>query len=171
MIHGNKIAKYAIQNYTSIFSMQKAVVHIHKVTDTEDCEYCDRTDTVIHYFFTCPRNNIFWQSFVNWWAKMNDMNTEWTLTKQDAMMGIWKTEKCDQSKIVMINYCLLLAKWIIHRCKVRNKEPTMYEFLCELRMRLNVENLSIFLIVMENPGNSETDSNCQMNQYNILVAS
>ena len=59
--------------------------------------------------------------------------------QKDAILGVWDTNKCEKSKVTMLNYCLLLAKWIIHRCKIRKQEPTLYEFLVELRLRLDVE--------------------------------
>ena len=140
---------YNVSRETKLQSMQFKILHrifpckrwlfVHKVTETENCEECDRTDTLVHYFFTCPANHRFWQSFVNWWSNINCFNSKWTLTQQDAILGIWKTDRCEKSKIVMINYCMLLAKWIIHRCKIRKTEPSLYEFLTELRMKLDIE--------------------------------
>jgi hypothetical protein len=39
---------------------------IWKIKDSDKCDYCDESDTIEHFFVTCDKSKIFWNSVLKW---------------------------------------------------------------------------------------------------------
>ncbi len=106
-----------------------------KIKPSSLCQHCGVQDDIIHYFVDCDRVVYFWESVIEWWEQMHDHKCQLTLNGLNIIFGILDpTQTADA-----LNFCLLLAKWYIFRCKYLDQYIFFYSFLSELKNRLIIE--------------------------------
>jgi hypothetical protein len=104
-----------------------------KRSDTDTCNWCQKLDDTMHYFVTCSHRTPFWNSFTTWCQNLLEEDINFTVI--DVLVGILTKD----TKYVVINACLLLAKWRIYKDKLNNSDTFFYKFLCELKYYINIE--------------------------------
>ena len=70
---------------------------------------------------------------MNWWNTMTNSATY--LDKRSAITGFIGMDP----NLETLNACLLLAKWHIYKCNLKESHPYFYNFLCDLKQHLNIE--------------------------------
>jgi hypothetical protein len=121
--------------YKLLFSLLPCNLYINRIkkSDTDRCHHCNKLDDTAHYLFECPRVVPFWNAFMNWWNTMTVSATY--LDKRSAITGfVGKDPSFDT-----LNACLLLAKWHIFKCNLKESKPFFYNFLCDLKQHLFIE--------------------------------
>jgi hypothetical protein len=121
--------------YKSLFSLIPCNLYLKRInrSDTDKCHTCNKLDDTAHYLFECRRVVPFWNSFMDWWNAMTNGATY--LDKRSAITGfVGKDPHVDT-----LNACLLLAKWHIYKCNLKESQPFFYNFLCDLKQHLQIE--------------------------------
>lgn len=111
-----------------------------KVKETARCNYCPRDDTIVHFFIECPKVQEFWVQLSNWLDRnggAGKMNIQ-KLDKAQMLFGILAKSEA----VKRLNFIMIAARAYIYRVRLfyENKLDT-YEFLMELKNRLNVRKL------------------------------
>ena len=111
---------YDIQNLFFIFLTKI------KLKDNEQCTfYQNDREPLIHLFWTCGISSLFWQGFKQWGINRGELPNISNLTPC-LILGL------KQNKNESINFNLLIARFFIWTCKMRNISP-------------KIENVSPFL--------------------------
>mgnify|MGYP007113693739 CR=1 FL=1 len=117
-----------------------------KITDTPECSFCEREDTIIHHLVACESVSYFWNSFLRWWNSIGYPQIQ-ELTFADVIFGFPLCR--EEGKI--LNVCILLCKKIIIPNKRNRKKPFFCDFLVELNNYIQIEkgihvnNFSLFM--------------------------
>ena len=98
--------------------------------------YCTspETDSIKHYLITCELASRFWQSVVTWWNKMETSMLN-PLVEENILLGFPGTTNED----IVLNFCLILAKYYIYNSKRNQKQIVFLGFLKMLKHKLVVE--------------------------------
>ncbi len=88
--------------------MVKKTIKI-KLQDT--CSFCLSKHRITHFFIDCKSLLFFWKSWVKWWENITNFN----IRKEDhihesILFGFAVTS----DGVIVINYCLLYAKYYIY---------------------------------------------------------
>jgi hypothetical protein len=104
-------------------------------SDSDKCNFCDKIDDTLHYFFECKEVRLFWKGLKNWWNAMMNNNLE--INKTNSVIGIMgKNELKDK-----LNAVLQLARWYIYTEKLNIQQPFLYKFLCQLKYKIKLEKI------------------------------
>jgi hypothetical protein len=118
--------------YKILFNLVPCNLYLKRIkkSDTDKCAECQELDDIVHYFCECPPVRYFWNSFIQWWNRVN--NTNVSLDAGDILLGIVD----DLNKNELINACILLAKWHIYKKNLNASQIFFYNFLCDLRYHI-----------------------------------
>jgi len=110
-----------------------------KIFDTDICSYhycnSNEKDTIHHYLIACPPVSAFWNSFVTWWNTTLDLLKLCPLSEENIILGFPGSSHED----IVINYCLILAKFYIYTCKRNQTSIFFLSFLRILKNKLTIE--------------------------------
>ena len=100
------------------------------IKDTDKCSFCeDEPESLIHLFWSCKKTSSFWNSLTNWLllCGINDqnfwLNCAVALGLTPSLPGV----------MCLINFCLLIARYLIWKCKYNQKLPDLLGFICLLK--------------------------------------
>ena len=121
--------------YKLLYNLIPCNLYLKRINknDTDKCNWCQELDDTMHFFATCKHLTPFWNSFATWCQTLLEEDTNFTAT--DILVGILTKD----TKYVVINACLLLAKWRIYKDKLNSSDTFFYKFLCELKYYINIE--------------------------------
>jgi hypothetical protein len=88
---------------------------IWKIKPTDQCDYCQESDTIEHHLVECKASDNFWKRVFNWWAA--NIKTWFQVDTYEIIFGIPN----ERSEIIVnqLNYIILLGKYFIYK-KRRN---------------------------------------------------
>jgi hypothetical protein len=96
-----------------------------KIETDNRCTYCQKEDTIEHFFLKWERNNLFWQEILEWWKNETDTNIQ--LQTYEILFGLPNDE---QDPILnQLNYILQMARYYIYKCNVSKQETNLVELL------------------------------------------
>ena len=122
---------------TKVLEMQLKIAHKIYATDsfvsnfddtvTKECKTCNVKNNIIHWFFECSLLKHFLRLFQNW-LNLN-VNIDMKLECLTMLFGY------SNDKMFLANYCILQAKWYIHKTRQKYKEPAQlyFFFICFLQ--------------------------------------
>ena len=99
------------------------------------CDFCKDSDTIELFFYNCKHIKSFWSKFEDWWNGFSQI-ANINLNLAGVILGIVQVDSVMNSQL---NYCLLLAKQLIYRCRHAGKKVGLIEFLINLKNHLIVE--------------------------------
>ena len=109
-----------------------------KIVESDKCtyRYCEghETDTIIHYLVGCKLVQNFWQSFVAWWNAMN-FSKLYPLVEENIILGF----PCVTNEDIILNFCIILAKYHIYTAKRNQNIVFFLDYLKELKHKLVIE--------------------------------
>lgn len=111
-------------------------LHNIRIRQDDNCSFCvpPVSDTLQHFFFSCPKSATFWTAVCLWLATQTDFHI--AISEKEFMLGVQK--EIPQSK--QINLLVLLVKHFIFRQKLFYKANLdLTHFLRELKQKLAVE--------------------------------
>lgn len=104
-------------------------------SDTDQCEYCNKKDSISHFLFTCNKVQRFWTTLCTWFAQVDNVYLD-RLSLKEKVFGIAKD--CHKSRI--INTVLIHVRYFIHRQKLfYDGQLKLTQWLREFRKALKVE--------------------------------
>ena len=101
------------------------------------CSFCSKApENIIHLFWYCPKVSFFWRVLT---VKL----LECELIPHDYLkdIAIFLGLKPDTTKFALqLNFCFLIARHYIWRCKTSNKVPQLNMFLAVLKSQFKIES-------------------------------
>jgi hypothetical protein len=105
-----------------------------KILTNANCRFCNKIETIEHYFYECNKTLDFWNILKTWWNNFK-LIIKTTITEKEVILG-----SLEDSKYTKIFNCILLiAKGTIYNNKSNNKQPDFYNFLVQLKFYLKIE--------------------------------
>ena len=106
------------------------------------CNLCNdnEIDTLEHYFFHCPSLGKFWRNFKTWWTQVTRVNIN--LGILDILLGVPNYN--NDTLIDALNFCILFAKYFIHKNKKENQGTSLEEYKQLLKKRLDTEKYILY---------------------------
>ena len=141
---------YLVTRDTKIQSLQYKILHrffpcrywLSKWNNDADefCEWCSVVDNLEHYFTHCLISKSFWSSVFNWFKAVTAVSIK--LSDHEILFGIENNEK--DNILFLLNFVILQGKFFIVKCKNYKTNPSLLEFLRELKLNLQIErNIAI----------------------------
>jgi len=140
---------FCISRETKLQSFQYRLIHRiipsrkrlfdMKIVESPACVFCDNAvDNIVHFMLFCPKTQVFWQSFFEWWNRLSDVKIplDYVDLEESIIFGF----QLDDDPFLVLNYCALIAKYYIYRQKLfHDNNVDFYEYLCELKFKLQIE--------------------------------
>ena len=104
-----------------------------KIIDSPNCNYCNFSDTIEHYFYECERVSKFWKKISLWLKDITEVTIDTTML--EILFGIF-TEN-DYS--YLCNYIILKGKVFICNKNKTESELFLLEFLNKLKYDIFLE--------------------------------
>ena len=105
------------------------------IKDDYACNWCGDPEDLVHFYVNCAFVQKFWNSFVDWLTYIYPHYQLIPLTGKDILLGRQDaTEFCE-----IINYLLVLAKFMIRRMHFTDAKPNIFEYIKLLKMYLITE--------------------------------
>lgn len=103
-----------------------------RVFETDECPYCQATDTISHFFLECPNTLAFWENIYRWTSCIEDLHMD-SLSEKETLLGV----PFNRPKSKTINTLLFLVKYYMHRQKLfHSGELSLIQWLQEFKARL-----------------------------------
>ena len=127
-----------------------------KIVQTPLCNSCKVNDTIEHHLFSCRDSKKLWDGIENWLR--DNLSIGYKLTECEILFGIPISNTVD---LDIMNFLILMGKQYINKQKTGKKEIYFFEFLNQIRSKLEIIITSNLILDREN-------SEWQNNLYNIL---
>lgn len=97
-----------------------------------NCSFCDvHPETLLHLFWHYEFVKMFWKDLIRF--VIDHIDVEFSLYMEHVLVGFNNVKhKIDQYYI--INLIIMLAKFYIHKCKVKKSIPLFMAFEIEIKM-------------------------------------
>lgn len=106
-----------------------------RIKEADWCPYCDETDTITHFLFSCAKVRPFWQAICQWFLQADNLYLD-RISTEEFMWGVAGSARGAS----IINTITLLTKYYVYRQKLYyNRELCLLQWLAELRTRLRTE--------------------------------
>lgn len=106
-----------------------------RITDTDECKFCQAKDSVPHFLSTCEIVKPFWESLGSWFNRADDLYLD-QLTTKEIIFGLPK----DHHRSSVINPILAYSQYYIHRQKLfHGGKLDLIQWLSEFREKLRVD--------------------------------
>ena len=121
-----KLVQFKIIHYT-VFTKDK-LMKADIIPINDKCHFCKNgRENLEHLLIHCPQVQYFWEHFLKWW--MDNTQTKVLLTPTKISYGV--IQKCKYKEL--LNHTLLIAKYFIYKCSLR--EESLYFSLFEHEVR------------------------------------
>ena len=102
----------------------------------ENCSFCHTSsESLVHLFWSCRQTSQFWNKVTEWLKNLNLLPRDYTL-KNITALGL----RPDISHFVLlINYCLLLARYHIWLAKTKENQPNLAHFIRTVKSQYEIE--------------------------------
>ena len=108
-------------------------LHIWGIKETSSCKYCDKVDTLEHFFYECMYVLEFWNSVQKWLKSVTKVSFSFTLF--EVIFGNLQ----DDTHVLVRNFVILQGKKYIYEKRNQESEMFLLEFLCKLKHSLIIE--------------------------------
>lgn len=95
-------------------------LHDIRLRDNDKCETCGETDSISHFFVSCPAVETFWEKLSLWCEEQLGLGLSF-LTEKEMVLGM-TDENGNPRTFKVINWLLLTAKFFLHRQKLFHGE-------------------------------------------------
>lgn len=110
-------------------------LHRIRIQDSDWCRFCDETDSVTHYLFTCSKVKPFWNGLCVWFRREVNLYLD-RLTAKEYIFGLAKGSHLRD----VINNILISIKFFVFRQKMYHDcKLEVCQWLLEFRIRLKTE--------------------------------
>jgi hypothetical protein len=146
---------------TKLQSLQYNIIHRNiccqdklyewKITQSAKCKYCERRDTIIHFFLQCEKANNLWYNIIKWWNHLDLIKIDHY--SDDLSECLLFGFPIRDLIFDLLNMICLQVKWFIYINKIedKNKNISMVSFLPKLKWKLIIEKQ---ILIKENNNKS-----------------
>ena len=106
-----------------------------KERDDAECNCCNKTDDLVHFFIECKNADHLWHRIVEWMGKI--LQDRLAITPRDIMFG-YSGNNVNKE---IINYCLILAKYYIYcvKIKIKSNDLNLLDYIRIVKNELTVK--------------------------------
>ena len=137
---------YLTTRVTSLQSFQYKILHrfypcnynlsIWFNDESELCNEClTEVDYLEHFFYQCKDVRMFWRTVEIWLHNSFHMSIK--LSTSDILFGIHNVY--NDKLLDIFNYVILWGKWYLSIIKMKDKQPSLSDFLIILKIKLETE--------------------------------
>ena len=101
------------------------------------CSFCEDIEYLEHHFLECSTLSAFWNGIKNWWHV--NLGCTFNLNAKDVIFGICNAY--DNAIFEYINYFILMAKYYIMKCRKRELQIEVQDFIHYMKYKLEIEIL------------------------------
>lgn len=134
-------------NNTKIHWFQYRIIHRilatndllykYKIKQDNLCSFCKTSrETLIHLFWDCEIVQEFWENVETWIAEKSDYII--IADELSCIFGLFRTEFYN----ITINYILILTRYYIYKCKIKNKKLNMKTWKHEVKNFIMIEKMT-----------------------------
>ena len=107
-----------------------------KIVNSPTCLFCNiEEDSIVHMLWDCSKVQCFWNKFVEWIKENFPHCSQVCLSKELIILG--KKNGFYSDKV--FDLLILIGKYYVYCCKVKNTVPNINVFLHIARRRFKVE--------------------------------
>lgn len=140
VIRETKIQSFHYRIAHQLITCNKYLCDIRMLEDAA-CAVCGETDTILHFFVSCPPIRAFWNKLSAWCEEHGGVSIGF-LTNAEMVLGL-TNENGNPRTFRIVNWLLLTAKFYIHRQRLlHGGEVSLSAFLAEIRKKLCIEKLT-----------------------------
>ena len=139
---------FSITRETKLQSFQYQIIHRlitckkrlfdMKIAENPECDFCKDIDNIRHFFLFCPKVKSFWNSLLQWWNRLTDINivSDFEHLEECILFGF----PIEGEIFDVLNHCILIAKFYIYRQRLFNdNDIDFFSFLVELKYKIQIE--------------------------------
>lgn len=109
-----------------------------RILENATCGVYGETDSILHFFISCPPVAAFWASLNGWCENFLGLGFDF-LNLGEKILGM-TNENGNPKTFTVVNWLLLTAKFYIHRQRLFHKgDMSLIAYLAEIRRKLCVE--------------------------------
>lgn len=106
-----------------------------RLIDADQCSFCSETDTLTHFFYSCPKVQPFWTALGNWFQQQTNIEVG-NVQQCHYMLGVPRGEP----HAIILNFIILSVKFYVFRQKMYyDAKLDLTAFLNEFRSKLKIE--------------------------------
>jgi len=138
------LAKQNAQS-TKLYAFQFSILHQYvphnyklynmKLITSPNCNHCNSIDSILHRFIECKDIKSFWRQIINYFNTIH--NTNFILHPENIIFGM--VLNTHDPIIYILNAFILLGKYWIHICRIKENTPHIQGFLYMLRKYMENE--------------------------------
>jgi exonuclease III len=103
-----------------------------KIKDSDSCSLCGKNvESVLHLFVECEEVSQLWLDLQQWLALCGYIHID-HLQPSDIILG-------NPDEDISFNFTILIAKFVIYRCKFNNRKPTIAAVKAYLKYVMEIE--------------------------------
>jgi hypothetical protein len=135
---------YTVTSRTDLQALQYKITYkiincnywLHKIqiVDSPICRFCDKEETIEHFFYACKVTKQYWKAFQTWWIQVTGQDLP-VIQEKQIILGFLNEEP----EYKVLNRCILIGKAMIYRIKNQNVQPDIYIFHCDLKEYISIE--------------------------------
>ena len=105
-----------------------------EIKDNDKCTFCnDEKETVQHMLYRCKKVRKFWKQVKDWFNSIIDGDID--ILETDVIFG----NLTDLTHVKECNAIIILGKYFIYGCKLKENIPILPNFLRRIKSELEVE--------------------------------
>ena len=113
-------------------------LHNIKIKNSPECNYCNNTDNLPHFFLQCPEVKVFWNYWLKWWESTSKL---YIRNNQELHELILFGFPGTTDIIHVLNFCILYTKYYIYIQRLyNNNKLDLYTCLIQLKDALKMEH-------------------------------
>ena len=120
-------------------------LHKWSIKQTNQCNFCQATDTIEHHLDSCKGSNIIWNQLENW--LLDCIEIKLNLKECEIIFGI---PNAPNEHLELINFVIIMTKWYINNQRSENKPLYFIELI-------NIIKGKIKSMTLANSMNSRTN--------------
>lgn len=111
------------------------LLYLYKLKESDSCNICMQTDTMEHFFYSCPASRSFWKLLFSWLLAASGIDLR-GLSIKELLLGV----PTGFPKAKTVNYILLYARYFIHRQRLfHGGDVSLVHWIRDIRARLLTE--------------------------------
>ena len=145
----SKLIEFNFKITHKILACKQALL-IWKIKNNDICDHCNlETDTIEHHLVTCQKLSSFWSSVAKWWKTIAGVT--FPCLEHEILFGLQNADKDWFYR--RLNHIFLNASYYIYVAKLKEVQPCLFEFLQQLKNRLEYTKFTMTLAGKEDTFN------------------
>ena len=112
-------------------------LHKWSIKQTNQCNFCQATDTIEHHLYSCKDSNTIWNQLENW--LLDCIEIKLNLKECEILFGI---PNAPNEHLELINFVIIMTKWYINNRRSENKPLYFIELINMIKGKIKSMTLA-----------------------------